>query len=68
MNELIANYTKIVIGLCALIVTVSYACGHLTTQDMVTLIPALLGGHALISGISSVLTGPTANKEITGGK
>lgn len=65
MNELIANYTKIVIGICAIIVTASYATGHISTQDLVTLIGALLGGHALTAGVSSVLTGPTANKDIT---
>jgi len=64
MNEIIANYAKIVIGLIAIILAVGFSLGHVSLADLQTLIPLLLGGHALISGVSSVLTGPTANKDL----
>jgi hypothetical protein len=64
MNEIIANYTKIVIGLCGLILTVGYVTGHVPSGDLKVLVPILFSGHALTSGISSVLTGPTANKDV----
>ena len=65
MNEIIANWTKLCIGIAALIITVSFALGHISAQDFLSIIGAALGLHATVSGVSSFIAGPTANKDVT---
>ena len=65
MNEIIANYSKLVIGACALIVTIGYVTGHVSMADLQVLIGLGLGLHAGTSGLSSIIGGPTSNAEIT---
>ena len=55
MNEIIANYTKIIVGLMALIVTVGYVTGHVTTDDLKVLIGIGLGVHAGVSGLTGII-------------
>lgn len=52
MSELIANWTKLCIGVCAIIVTVGYVTGHVSMSDLQVISTLLLGGHALTSGLS----------------
>jgi hypothetical protein len=65
MTEIFANWTKIILGICALVLLTSYAFGRISTDDMVKLLAAVSALHPLISGLAAAAGGPTRNDEIT---
>ena len=54
MNALIANWTKLCVGVCLIIITIGYVTGHVTSNDLVGIVAGLGGVHALTSGITGM--------------
>lgn len=54
MNEIIANWTKLTIGVCLILVTVGFVLGHLTRDDFLTTLGILVGVHAATSGYTGI--------------
>jgi hypothetical protein len=65
MSQIIANWTKLVMGVCAVILLGGYVAGRITTDDMIKLMTALSGLHLFTSGALSMLGGPVQNSAIT---
>lgn len=57
MTELLANWTKVVVGVCAVIVTIGWVTGRVSTNDFLAVLGATVGIHGISSGGSALLGG-----------
>jgi len=57
MTELLANWTKVVVGVCAVIVTIGWVTGRISTNDFLAVLGATVGIHGISSGGSALLGG-----------
>lgn len=49
MSQVFANWTKLVVGLCAIIVTVGYVLGRVPNSDFNVIIGLVAGGLGITS-------------------
>ncbi len=57
MTELFANWTKVVVGVCAVIATIGWVTGRISTNDFLAVLGATVGIHSISSGGSALLGG-----------
>ncbi len=55
MTDLLANWTKVVVGVCAVIVTIGWVTGRISTNDFLAVLGATVGIHGISSGGSALL-------------
>jgi len=54
--QVLANWIKLVIGLCLMMVTFALVIGRVSVDDFIKLISFLVASHALTSGVSGILS------------